>query len=544
MFARTLAGLAVGLGLAGPALAQQPAASLAKPVIDNQTLADSVARAVGHRGDLKVTAESGVITLAGTCPDADQKYAALTAARYVYGVKQVRDGISAPNPVQQAGANGRQPVPNIPPAALGSDAAAPAMAPAATLGRAPAAVPAPPSYAPPAAALYGDGCATGDCAQACSACDCLCGPPGRFWVGGEYLYWTAKGMSVPPLATTSPPGTPRSQAGVLGVPGTAVLFPESGKTNDDWRSGFRLRAGMWLDECQRFGLEGDFFFLGRSSEDFLAASDANGSPILARPFSNALANANASQLVAFNPAPASELVGFPGVLAGSVGVNATSDFIGGGFNVLCNHSCDPCGRLDYLVGFRYLNLRDSVTINENLTALAGSSVAPGTRFLIQDRFRTTNNFYGGNVGLAYERRFGSFFLGVRGSVGLGVTNSVTEISGNTTIVGPGGAAQNFAGGLLTQNTNIGRYSSNRFSVVPEVGLRVGAQVTERLRATVGYNFLYWSNVQRAGDQIDLAVNPNLIAPPTGPGFPARPAFVPRTTDYWVQGVSFGLEFRF
>ena len=546
MRSRTVAGLVATVGLAGAAAAQ-PAASFgpARTVgtvtargqapaasSPNEKLAQAVGLAAGRRGDFSVTADAGVVTLVGTCGTEADKAAVLQLARATAGVKLVRDGLTVPGVQQTQGTAASAATFKV-----RSDATPPAAAP-------PAAAPpmaTAPAYAPPAGCLYGD-CAPG--AASCSACDCLCGPPGKYWLSGEYLYWTAKGMSVPPLATTSPLGTARGQAGVLGAPGTSVLFPESGKTNDDWRSGFRLRAGMWLDDCQRFGVEGDFFFLGRSKDDFAAGGNGAGVPIISRPFTNVLSGANDSQLVSFPGSPASELVSFPGVLAGSVDAHTRSDFIGGGFNFLCNHSCTPCDRLDYLVGFRYLNLRDEVVVNENLTALGGSSVPAGTRFLIQDKFRTTNDFYGGNVGLNYERRMGSCFVGVRGSVALGVTHSETEISGSTQIVTPAGVGTTYPGGLLTQTSNIGRYSSNRFSVVPEVGVRVGCQVTERARAFVGYNFLYWSNVQRAGDQIDLGVNTNLIAPASGSALPARPAYTPRTTDYWVQGVSFGLEWRF
>ena len=43
------------------------------------------------------------------------------------------------------------------------------------------------------------------------------------------------------------------------------------------------------------------------------------------------------------------------------------------------------------------------------------------------------------------------------------------------------------------------------------------------------------------EQIDLAVNPNLIpgAPNAGVG-PARPAFLGRQTNTWIQGITLGL----
>ena len=51
--------------------------------------------------------------------------------------------------------------------------------------------------------------------------------PDRFWVGMDYLAWSVKGDRLPPLVTTSPAGTPLAQAGVLGPPGTTVLFGDS-----------------------------------------------------------------------------------------------------------------------------------------------------------------------------------------------------------------------------------------------------------------------------------------------------------------------------
>ena len=124
-----------------------------------------------------------------------------------------------------------------------------------------------------------------------------------------------------------------------------------------------------------------------------------------------------------------------------------------------------------------------------------------------------------------------------------MTNTTVDISGNTQIITPQGVPTNYPGGLLTQSSNIGRYTSNQFSVVPEIGVRAGVQVTEHLRAFASYNFIYWSNVGRAGDQFDTRVNTNQIAPASGGG-PALPAFQLQRTAYWVQGVGVGLEFRY
>jgi len=370
-----------------------------------------------------------------------------------------------------------------------------------------------------------------DCCPESPCCDCLCGPPGRVWVSAEWLYWVASGQPIPALVTASPAGTDRSLAGTLSNPNTVILLGGN-RLNDDFRNGFRLRAGFWLDECQTCGIEGDFFFLGRSRQGGAFGSD--GSQIIARPFNNALTGQADAQLVSF-----------PNVLSGVVSVDASSDFIAGGFNFVHNLCCSPCSRWDLLAGFRYMNLRDNLQITEDLTALSGSGVAPGTRIVVQDQFRTNNDFYGGLLGLNYERRFGAYFVGLRTSVALGLSHQEITINGATTFTAPGGMPMTFPGGLLAQPSNIGRFTNDEFAVVPEIGVRVGAQLTERLRGFVGYNWIYWSTVSRAGDQIDRNVNPNFLPPASLPvPGPAVPAARTDVTDFWLQGISIGGEFRF
>lgn len=368
------------------------------------------------------------------------------------------------------------------------------------------------------------------CEASCPACDCLCGPPGRVWVSAEWLYWATAGQSLPPLVTTAPPGTPRATAGTIGGPGTVVLFGDR-RANNDFRNGFRVNAGAWLDECQRCGVEVNFFFLQRSRQGVAAGSD--GSAIITRPFFNALTGR-----------PDTQLVSFPGIVAGSVAAEAESQLIGGGVNWVKNCCCSCCARLDLLVGYRYLNLRDDLTVQESLSTLPGAGLPVGTQFGIVDHFHTDNDFHGPVVGFAWERRFGNVFAGARASLAMGVTHQEVTIDGSTVIAPAGAVAAAYPGGLLTQPTNLGRYTSDRFAVVPEVAVRLGVQATERLRAFVGYDFLYWSDVVRAGDQVDLRVNTNQIAPPRPLAGPAVPTFVPVRTDYWAQGLGIGAEYRY
>lgn len=386
------------------------------------------------------------------------------------------------------------------------------------------------------------------CGDAGGACACLCGPPGRFWFGAEYLLWQGKGNGLPPLATrangvpvAAAPALPNS-LGALGQPGTQTIIGGRDYA-DDWRSGLRLNGGLWLNPSQTIGAEMEWFFLGDANSHQTAGTrDGNG--FVFRPFTNNVTrNADGTFTPAAAPFQDTELVSYPNVLAGTIAVDTSSSLWGLTPNAVFNLTCNPCGRLDLLVGYRYLNLTDRVDIRENLTGLAGSA-NPGTRFAVEDHFRTENEFHGVNLGLAWERRFGAWFLDVRGSVGLGNTHTTVDISGSTVITDPAGNAQRFNGGLLTQPSNIGHYERDHFAVVPEVGVKLGVQVTDSLRVYAGYNFLYWSDVVRTGDVIDLRVNGSQLPPRTNQTGPLFPRFQPRYTDYWAHGLIVGAQFRY
>ena len=104
------------------------------------------------------------------------------------------------------------------------------------------------------------------------------------------------------------------------------------------------------------------------------------------------------------------------------------------------------------------------------------------------------------------------------------TVSSGTLSGTSSI--PGATVP---GSLLVGPNNAASHSATYFAVVPAADVRLGYGLTDRVRVNVGYSFLYWSQVQRAADQIDLA---------------QPPAYTARTTDYWVQGWTMGVEVRY
>ncbi|GIW78814.1 MAG: hypothetical protein KatS3mg105_0621 [Gemmatales bacterium] len=365
-------------------------------------------------------------------------------------------------------------------------------------------------------------------------CDFPCGPEGRIWGRAELLLWWIRGGALPPLVTTSPAGTPQAQAGVLGTPGAAVVFGNT-MANENMRTGGRFTIGTWLDCDQTIGIEGYYFTVGSQASPFLAGS--NGTPILARPFFDVTTGQASSELVAF-----------PGVLTGSVAVvPSTSGLVGSGFLLRENLCCGCNYRLDIIGGYRFLRFNDDLAITENLVATGASrfGVAPGTNIIVFDRFSTRNEFHGFDLGIDGEIRRGVWFCNYVTKLAFGNVRQTLAVGGATIVTPPGGPTAVNAGGLLALSSNSGTFRNTQYTFVPEFRLRVGRQLGSHLRVHVGYTFLYVADVLRAGDQIDLAVNPNLLPPVAGPvAGPNRPLTRLTQTDLWAQGIDLGLEWRY
>ena len=379
------------------------------------------------------------------------------------------------------------------------------------------------------------------CGPGCNPCGNFCGPPGCVWVAPEYLYWWTEGMHVPALVTTGPS---TAQPGFLDDSTTIILFGNS-IVNSKGRSGGRISGGTWLDSCQTIGIEGDYFALASVSTNYFASS--TGDPILSRPFFDT------------NPAKAEqnvEQVASPGSIEGSVSVSAPTQFMGAGlgmrFNLCCGTQCFECDclpsfngpsywRLDFLLGYRYARLGDGVNVNENLVSVVPT--LPG-QFLVNDSFRTVNQFNGVEFGTAAFKSRGRWSLEWITKLGMGFTNEFASINGST-VTTQNGVSTTSEGGLLAQTTNIGNYRRSEFAVLPQIFANLGYQITPGIRFIVGYSFIYWSRVARAGDQIDTDVNstllPNSPTPPTGDL--RHPQFVFRDTDFWAQGINVGLDMR-
>jgi hypothetical protein len=81
-------------------------------------------------------------------------------------------------------------------------------------------------------------------------------------------------------------------------------------------------------------------------------------------------------------------------------------------------------------------------------------------------------------------------------------------------------------------------------MVPEVGLKLGVQVTDHIRVFGGWNWMYWTNVIRTGDVIDLRVNSSQLPPPGVTAGELYPKYQPTSRDMYITGLMLGLELRY
>jgi Putative beta barrel porin-7 (BBP7) len=354
------------------------------------------------------------------------------------------------------------------------------------------------------------------------------GPDGQFWVTAEYVFGWFSGDRMPPLVTTSPSGTARASAGVLGGP-TTTLFGGD-QVNDDFRSGGRITAGYWFTPERICGIEAGFLMMESQSSGFAAASD--GSTILARPFLDVTNNQAASALVAF-----------PGSSSGSVAARASSGSLYMANLDLTENIVDlGWFRLDSLFGYRFYRYDEGVRVRQSITNIPS---APGTVFSSQDDFSTFNEFHGGDFGLRAQFVWDDFTLGLLTKCAVGSVNRDVKIIGVQQTTAPGFDPVIREGGLLALSSNIGDHHGHDWTLLPELGVTLGWQASSNVRLTFGYSVLWFEQIARAGDQIDLNVNPSLFPSATGTATGAsRPAFLLTRSDLWLQTINVGVEFTY
>jgi len=339
--------------------------------------------------------------------------------------------------------------------------------------------------------------------------------------------WWSRGASLPPLVTTGSQAP--LNAGSMSDPNVRVLFGND-RVDDGIRSGGRLNVGTWFNPEQSWGIGASFIGLQNVASNYIASSP--GSPLLARPFFDTSTKADNAEVIAQT-----------GNVSGSVRARTTDSFIAGDVYMRNAMMFAPRRRFDFIYGYRYLQLSDSLDVfDHTLSTDPFNPFRPlGTTVDGHDQFRARNQFNGGQLGIMTERRAGIWSVSTMGKVSLGNMHETVVINGSNTVAVPAVGQFTSPGSLLAQPSNIGRYDQNVFAVVPEATINLGCQLTPRLRATFGYSIIYIDRVAQSGRQIDFAVDPTQFGTPT-PG--TAPTFRFQQNGFWLQGINFGLNYRF
>jgi hypothetical protein len=370
----------------------------------------------------------------------------------------------------------------------------------------------------------------------------------RLWLSTDYLLWWLKKSPLPvPLVTTTSDLTSQPPAALFQSGTSTVLGNQD--LGSGAHSGGRFGAGGWIDEHHSIGLDADYFFLAsRKVTQGVASTGQPGAPVLATPFFDADAAAESSFLLAF-----------PGTLAGGASLTLSDRLRGAEANGIVAVVSSPGLRFEVLAGFRYLDFRENlifVTASTGIQPPDGSN--NGLILNTQDQFDTDNRYFGWQVGVRGEYRFGDLIVGASVKLGLGDMDQTSTINGaaltnffNTPPGCPftGVPVQVIPGsGTFAQPSNVGRSSRHEFVFVPEVTARVAYQLARWARAFVGYDFLYVSNVARPGELIDRNFNVSQTVQNAIAGNASAPGSVPAVhltgSSFWAQGLNVGLEFRY
>ena len=349
----------------------------------------------------------------------------------------------------------------------------------------------------------------------------------NFWTSADYMYSWFRGGNLPPLVTTSPAGTDRTVAGIIGG-NTTTLFGDS-PVNGSGRSGMRFQAGIWLNSERTLGVEAGFTVFEGQSTNFSANSDQF--PILARPYNDGTDNTKQAVLVAF-----------PGSSNGSISVQAISANLYEAHFDLTEKAVDlDWFRVTSLFGYRFFHYNDSLRAQQTI-AVTDPNFVPGTTLQSNDNFSVSNDFQGIDMGFRAQFYWQNLSLELLGKVAFGNLHQVVGINGNQTVTVPGTpvVTQNF--GVLALPSNIGMYHFNEWWSLPEGGATLSWSIRPNLQVRLGYSVLVLNGVARAGNQIDTTINPALYNQATAT--PMRPQFSLTRSDLWIQTINLGVVFTY
>ena len=316
-----------------------------------------------------------------------------------------------------------------------------------------------------------------------------CGPAGRWWITPSFeLSW---------VPTNRPPASVRLRlSDGLGNSAPGPVLPVAGRSAGQFEAALGLVFGRWFDESHTNGAEASFFV--RNADNTFGTA-APGMLVL---FPEGPGR-GAPQVIAFPDPFGARIVGtFPSTLSTfftTVDVNYRRKLL-----------CTDSARLDALVGYRFAYLQDELYLGE---------VPDGDNDYKRNRASVSNPFHGGQIGLAGEYRANSWYVAGSAKVAFGVVTP--EVTASGVFIG----AEGRTGSQFAHLRALNAAEKSEFAVMPVLNLSVGRQVSERTRVFAGYSFQYLSRAGRLGDTLNPANSEIAL------------------TDFWVQSINFGVEWR-
>jgi hypothetical protein len=366
------------------------------------------------------------------------------------------------------------------------------------------------------------GADAGGCHTCGQGTGCGCGSS-RMWASLEALGWWTKGSEVPVLMTGDP-------SAALGVLPTATTLFGGGPADYGIQAGARLDFGFWLDNNECLGLGFRVYGLDQGTSNISSSAATT-----ARPFFNLTGGANAEDAYLISSTEGGR------ALVGTLDIELANELIATSFYVKRALYQNYGNRIDFLAGYQFSRMDDSVSFSTTQVDNAGGQLGPiNTTRDAFEFFDTRNDFHGGDLGFLSKFSDGKVTWTLLTKLGIGSMRQKVKVFGFSEVdSGGGGSPSQTAGDLLTMPTNIGTYTRDRFVLVPELGINMNYQVKRNVALTLGYTFVYWSNVVRATEQIDRNVNLSQANGGTLTGTPG-PTFSWADSHYWVQGINGGV----
>lgn len=341
------------------------------------------------------------------------------------------------------------------------------------------------------------------------------------------LRWFKPVCASVPIVSVGNPLAP--VPGAAGQPGTRIVvggLPPH-KFEFPMTPGMRVTVG-WGRGPGAIGLEVSGFLMEQASNSQHFQADPSGFPNSYLPYQ---APDNSYQALPFT---------IPGVVTGgSVAVGSTRLW-GIESDLTMPFRIAPAFYGRFLVGGRYLDLTDRVRVANALQLVADpSAFAVGA-----DQFSTRNQFAGPQIGATLGATWGRWSLEYTTKLATGFTHQVRNIDGSPLLAASVASPLLVPGPLLALPSNISHETANRITLVPEVGLKSRLKLNSWCALTAGYWLLYWNKVLCPGDQMSPLVNVTQLpfhGPVAGTLVP-KPQFA--HTDYFAQGMDFGIQFRY